>query len=693
MLERLLARQSQPPRPNADQHYEVLPVTPTQGSTIHVPIPVPTLQVPPSQPQMAPPPRQTPAIHTSGSSFNSGFPADSVVYHLLAVYFDLVHANCPILQRKVTVDIFFHTSPDGTVAARTKISESKLALLYAICVTAGRLCIPTPFEDLQRFRTQAKSRVLLRVLAHPGVLSLQALTILAFDEVGTSNGPSALGMVALLGRMVAHLRLAAETTVPNSEPSDGAVHTCGANVLKETDDSIEEEGRRRIYWMAYILDVRTAMATALDCVLADEEASGNGRRLPCTEEMWQNAKRGEVDIHGGDHIGRSSEDLSAAAALSYLCAESPSPFPSQPFKRDNSERTPFSYQIEILRIIGCIHRFLRRVVDIRLERDVENWMREYKHLDARLNAWMAGLPIKYGSLGFGGGASVDPGWVLLHAWYNTAVIRLHSTAAYPAATSILFSSSPWAVRKCLAAVENVSSLCSLVAQHDLYKVLGHSFTFVVWVATRLLLVHHASLTGSLGTPATSPVVTTSTGTTTAVRNTTDGYLGTSSRHRPVLPDVQQFLTALSAMAKYWETASRYEFIIGRVIQELNDACAGRSPTNTSTSSESGCLSSVQILADMRRNAYDADLLISRQSQMERMPMIRSVMEYRSKSGIATPAAGGGNGDEGQGMVSGLDDFAGVFGQGGLGDGLDMFDWFDFPKVLGEGRTGDVVNGS
>ncbi|GAO48123.1 hypothetical protein G7K_2307-t1 [Saitoella complicata NRRL Y-17804] len=692
MLERLLARQNQPLQPSPVQHYEALPVTPTQGSTIHVPIPVPTLQVPPSQPMMAPPSRQTPAIHSSGSSFNSDFPADSVVYHLLTVYCDLVHPNCPILRCKITVDTFFHTSPDGTVAARTSISERKLALLYAICVAAGRLCLPSPFEDLQRFRAQAKSRILLRVLAHPGLLSLQALTILAFDEVGTSNGPSALGLVALLGRMVNHLRLATETTVPDAEPSDGAVHTCGANVLSETNDSIEEEGRRRIYWMAYILDVRTAMATALDCVLADEEVGGNGRRLPCREEVWQNAKSGELHIHDGDHTGRSSEDLSAAAALSYLGAELPCPFPSQPLARDSSERTPFSYQIEILRVIGCIHRFLRRAVDIRLERDVENWMREYKNLEARLNAWMAGLPIKYGSLGFGGGASVDPGWVLLHAWYNTAVIRLHSTAAYPAATSILFSSSAWAVRKCLAAVENVSSLCSLVAQHDLYKVLGHSFTFVVWVATRVLLVHHASLTGSLRTPATSPVATTSTGRTTAARNTTDGHLGTSSRHRPVLPDVRHFLTALSAMAKYWETASRYEFIIGRVIQELNEACTGRSPTNTSTSSESGRLSSVQILADMRRNAYDADLLISRQSQTERMPMIRSVMGYRSKSEIATPAAGGGSGDQEQGMVGGLDDFAGVFGQGGLGDGLDMFDWFDFPKVLVEASTGDVMNG-
>lgn len=151
------------------------------------------------------------------------------------------------------------------------------------------------------------------------------------------------------------------------------------------------------------------------------------------------------------------------------------------------------------------------------------------------------------------------------------VIRLNSSAAYPANHSQYFAPSTIASQRCLAAVEQISSLCNHVKNVGLLNKLGPPFAFSIWVAARLLLVH----------------------------STFDHELN---------PTVFFFVTVLRELGIYWPVANRYATVLQRVLDEFT---ASEQASANSAKGERVTPSSVRILADMRKNAYDLDLLISR----------------------------------------------------------------------------------
>jgi hypothetical protein len=100
--------------------------------------------------------------------------------------------------------------------------------------------------------------------------------------------------------------------------------------------------------------------------------------------------------------------------------------------------------------------------------------------------------------------------------------------------------------------------------------LGPPFAFSIWVAARLLLVH-----------------------------------GSTIDHL-VNPDIHPLVETLQEMGYYWEVANRYAKLLSRVLSEYN--ASERAPPGVARETPS----SVKILADMRRTAFDLDFLISRQ---------------------------------------------------------------------------------
>jgi hypothetical protein len=203
------------------------------------------------------------------------------------------------------------------------------------------------------------------------------------------------------------------------------------------------------------------------------------------------------------------------------------------------------------------------------------------------------------------------------------VIRLHSSAAYPTTRSSIFGPSYSASQRCLSAVENISAITRLVLTQNLLPLLGPTFPFTVWIATRLLLVH-ASTTES-----------------------------------GEIPDVRLFLDALREGGKFWEIASRYHGIIERVIDEL--VMGGHNKP------EGGERSCVEILADMRMTAYAVDVMISRQPDLRQASTTQAMHTPLMPAEIAPQQPPG----ELQ------------------GDLVDVFSWFNFPRVPGEalGREG------
>ncbi len=186
-----------------------------------------------------------------------------------------------------------------------------------------------------------------------------------------------------------------------------------------------------------------------------------------------------------------------------------------------------------------------------------------------LTGWKFGLPPEYGNMAKlfqpSCSKSLSCGWVMLHATYHTAVIRLHSSAAYPTTRSPIFTSSFSASQRCHGAVENVEALGDFVVTSGMLPKLGPPFAFNALVSARLLLVH-----------------------------------GSTVEHK-LSPKIQFFVNTLGEMGRYWPVAAKYYELLQRVLDEHHYSHSdGVTP------------SSVKILADMRRTAFDLDFLISRQ---------------------------------------------------------------------------------
>ncbi|KAI5801280.1 fungal-specific transcription factor domain-containing protein [Geopyxis carbonaria] len=526
---------------------------------------------------------------STSRSFDADLPTDDILCTMIDLFFQHIHPTCPILHRQTLLDSFFQRRP-------SEVEEADIILMHAIVSAALRFSADRRLDETwkEHFRQLTKRKVIFYALEHPSVQSLRAIVIVVLDVTGSTNGPSGWGLLAMTTRMALHLGLAVEP----ARDVHTQISTMGVGALPESKDWIEEEGRRRLFWMIYALDVTTTLGTSLDLTLDETEIE---RQLPCRDSLWDRNQqtstrwfRAPKRSTSEHHMVNNVESLSA-----------------------------FSYQIEAIGILGRIHRFLRETVDINVLSDVEAWQLKYRTLDKALTTWKYSLPMSYGNLTRAlniGGSAVDPAWVMLHAIYNTAVIRLHSSAAYPTTRSSIFGPSYSAGQRCLSAVENIAALTRLVLANNLLPLLGSTFAFTVWVAARLLLVHAST------SDSTSKV-----------------------------PDVRIFLDALREGGKTWQTAARYAAIIQHVVDELMHGADG-----ATSERERSC---VEILADMRMTAYGPALRMPSQGPLEMMG--------GGGAGMAMMGGGANGGGGGEGMMP------------LQGDLMDVFSWFNFPRVAGD----------
>ncbi|EED21700.1 C6 transcription factor, putative [Talaromyces stipitatus ATCC 10500] len=472
-------------------------------------------------------------------------PPYDLLYALVDLYFEHVNSWCPILHRRTTLDTLFGPSP---------LEEADRVVLHAIVATALRFSLDPRLNEAnrKRYHESSKQRVLLYGIENSSVKAIQALVILSLDFVGSSNGPPGWKLLALIARSVVQIGLAVERNSGLDASIYPSIYTLRANVLPDSETWIEDESRRRLFWMVYLLDRYSTIATAFDFALDEKEIN---RKLPCREEYFIGNQPVETRWFraAGDHGNHSNHG-------------------------DNVDS--FGFYIEILSILSRIHLFLKRPVDIGALSDVEEWQATYRKLDNELSAWEFNLPTEYA---FGNASrllqsmkrkkGLQCDWVMLHATYQTTVIRLHSSAAYPTTRSPIFTPSYSASQRCLLAVDNILTLTRLVVENNMLDKLGPPFAFSLWVSARLLLVH-----------------------------------GSTIAHT-VSPDIYLFVDTLAQMGRHWKVAERYSTILKRVLDEYSEY-----EQTAGTESERVTPSSVKILADMRRCAFDLDFLISRQPQ-------------------------------------------------------------------------------
>lgn len=318
------------------------------------------------------------------------FPPYDLLFTLVDLYFKYINTWCPILHRRTTIDALFGPST---------LNVADRILLHAITATTLRFSTDkrlTP-ESRERYHEISKQKVLLYGLENSSVRSLQALVILALDLVGSSNGPPGWNLLALITRSVVQLGIAVEATSSMISPQYPSIYTLRAMVLPDPKDWIEEESRRRLFWMVYILDRYATVATAFEFALDEREID---RKLPCRDEFFNRNQVVETRwFKPAERTGYS------------------------PHKQENMG--PFSYYVEVIGLLSRIHQFLKKPVDISSMDDVGKWQSEYRQLDNSLNTWKYSLPPEYNNFvhSLTGGnktaSSVYCGWIMLHAAYNT----------------------------------------------------------------------------------------------------------------------------------------------------------------------------------------------------------------------------------------------------------------------------------
>ncbi|KAK0643943.1 fungal-specific transcription factor domain-containing protein [Cercophora newfieldiana] len=486
------------------------------------------------------------ASRSQGQVSDQDLPPYDLLFALVDLYFKHVNTWCPILHRKRTLDSLFGPS---------MIDEEDKILLHAIVATTLRYSTDARLTDetRRRYHDVSKQRVLLHGMEKSTVRSLQALVVLALDLCGSGNGPPGWNIMALITRAVVQLGLAVEDNSLSVSPNFQSIYTLRAMILPEPRDFIEEESRRRLFWMVYLLDRYATIATAFEFALDDREID---RALPCRDDLWVKNQKVETKWFRTDE-GRPS-DMSANGNPSEYEVNKP------------ENLGAFSYYVEILGILSKIHKFLKQPVDIGALSDVEQWQMRYKALDNMLSSWKFGLPNEFGNMSKlfqpASAKSLNCGWIMLHATYHTAVIRLHSSAAYPTTRSPIFTPSYSAAQMCHSAVENITALGEFVVNHGFLVKLGPPFAFTLWVAARVLLVH-----------------------------------GSTVEHK-IDPQITFLVETLKTMGQYWPVAERYCQLLTRVLEEHRAS---------ERQGDGVTPSAVKILADMRRTAYDLDVLISR----------------------------------------------------------------------------------
>lgn len=588
------------------------------GANSGAPLPSPTMNMAHNQGQ--------------GLSADQDLPPYDLLYALVDLYFKHINTWCPILHRKSTLDSLFGPN---------MIEDTDKILLHAIVATTLRYSTDARLTDERRrhYHAVSKQRVLLYGMENSSVKSLQALVILALDLCGDSNGPPGWNIMALITRSVVQLGLAVESSSFSVSPSFQSIYTLRAMILPEPKDFVEEESRRRLFWMIYLLDRYATIATAFEFALDDREID---RTLPCRDDLWMKNQKVETRwFHDHPHDTHDHHEPQHEAN-------------SPEFKTDNPQNLgAFSYYIEILGILSKIHTFLKQPVDISALSDVEQWQMRYKELDNTLTSWKFGLPGEFGNMAKlfqpGSAKQLNCGWVMLHATYHTAVIRLHSSAAYPTTRSPIFHPSYSASQRCHGAVENIQALGEFVTQHGLLARLGPPFAFTLWVAARLLLVH-----------------------------------GSTVEHK-LSPQLPFFVDCLREMGRYWPVAARYCSLLERVLEEFRGAAGEEAAVSQQRDPQQP--TSVKILADMRRTAFDLDFLISRQP--------RHVPAAATPSlSFAAPVGGfhnnGGNGGAGRNSRYPSVTPARTPQPNEL-EYLDVFDFFNVPRLPfgAPGETGSA----
>ncbi|KAJ8129010.1 hypothetical protein O1611_g4622 [Lasiodiplodia mahajangana] len=450
---------------------------------------------------------QPPLSHSSILP-NRGLPPEAIMEKLVDLFFDKVYAWAPIFYK-----------PYFTANMQ---SPERQVLLHGIVVVAFRYWKHSdPSPELQEsYVRSSREKILLETIDSCSLVSTQALSLLVIDAIGQGPTPRTWKVMAMLYTAVQELGLAKSHSLTDIDVDTPLVRNEDPN--DDLDLSIiEAEEKRRLFWLIYRQD----------------QFSGVSRGQAGTINV--------NDIHLPYPAGEDEWGVPIT----------PTWFEAMPQLRPTtmqpSNNVLWQHYIDVMVFLDRTNQLLVKPVNLSLPAHCQEWQSNFRRLDTTLSSWFENLPREVKDPP----ASFDPIWVMLYATFHLNRIRMYTVAAFPSTTSPYMKPSSSGRGRCRDSVKKVVSLVTSIQPHELEQ-LGPMFAFVVWVASRSLVILWTS-----------------------------GY---ETTYETMPTDLKPMMWTLRQMAMHWPCAQRYVDIIQLILD---------------TKYNPGGPTGLEIFNDTRRTAY------------------------------------------------------------------------------------------
>ncbi|KAM0280995.1 hypothetical protein ACHAQH_003724 [Verticillium albo-atrum] len=340
-------------------------------------------------------------------------------------------------------------------------------------------------------------------MKNPCVESLQALVILAFNDIGGGEASLAWSIVGSMTRTVEYLQL----TVENDRTERPSLIQPWVS-LPPPQDWTEAEERRRVFWTVFNLDRFCSVAMGWNTSLTSDDVN---RRLPCDGSAWRKEDSSVNTPYFGiwdKAAGRIGKPIVFLPSHYQAPSDGEQQTPSDqgtspgapPRGVDMSAVGAFAYSVEATESLSRVNSyFLQQKVNIRDNRDLSNWLMRFKELDLRLVHWKMFLPQKWKANMARQSSRMDPNLTLAHITHNTSIILLHQVMAFPSLEWTNFRDrlpSLLSVETCHAAAIEIATITqNYLANAPPTVPVTSQFAFGIYIAAKVLLLYwrHAAV--------------------------------------------------------------------------------------------------------------------------------------------------------------------------------------------------------
>ncbi|KAM0188835.1 hypothetical protein ACHAPA_000393 [Fusarium lateritium] len=221
------------------------------------------------------------------------------------------------------------------------------------------------------------------------VENLQALSIIAFTDMGNGDMSRAWPIIGSLTRTVEYLQLSVEMDDRQQGPLLKPLTS-----LPPSKNWTQDEERRRVFWNIFNLDRLCSVMTGWNTSLTSDDVR---RRLPADGGLWHKEETVLTPYFGiwdrsAAKMGNSIVFLPAHYPSPEQATEPPPETPSTnttaPKGNDTVDMTTvgaFAYCIEATESLSRVTTyFLQQRINFRDRQEVGNWLTRFKELDLRL---------------------------------------------------------------------------------------------------------------------------------------------------------------------------------------------------------------------------------------------------------------------------------------------------------------------